>query len=229
MPFRYWVVVKGGVQRSMFDNRFQSSQVTMTRSERQKREALRRRRSRIAREPVIGSLLLIILLFCAAVILNALIRSKVTGEVPELAGRQLYIVLSSSMEPTAGPGSLLVVKPTDPVELKKDDIIVFIDPADSLRVISHRITRVNALSFTTRGDANYTDDPQPVPAENILGKSEFVIPYAGYILNFAQTTTGLVTIVLIPSLLIIIFESRNLRYYLAVMKNKRQAGSGLSR
>lgn len=213
----------------MSSNRIQRSQIAMTRHERQRREALQRRRRRIAREPVSGSLLLIILLLCAAVMLYALIRSKISGEAPELAGRQLYIVLSSSMEPAAGPGSLLVVKPVDPSELKKEDIIVFIDPDDPLRVISHRIMEVNALSFITRGDANYSNDPQPVPAENILGKSEFVIPYVGYILNFAQTTTGMLIMVMIPSLFIIIFESRKLRQYLAVMKRKRQARSGLPR
>jgi len=212
----------------MSGDRFQGSQITITRHERQRREALQRRYRRASREPVIGSLLLIVLLLCAAVMLYALTRSKVTGEAPELAGWQLYVVLGSSMEPAIGPGSLLVVKPVDPAGLKKGDVIVFNDPTDPSRVISHRIMKVNDLSFITRGDANYSDDLEPVLAENILGKSAYVIPYAGYILNFARTATGMVTVVLFPSLLIIILESRNLRHYLVMMKSKRQAGSGLS-
>ena len=55
----------------MSGDRFQGSQITITRHERQRREALQRRYRRASREPVIGSLLLIVLLLCAAVMLYA--------------------------------------------------------------------------------------------------------------------------------------------------------------
>ncbi len=211
----------------MFDHKNYVGQITMTRAQRQTREELQRRRSRKSGNPVFGNIFLIVLLLCAAVMVYILIKSDATGEVPELAGRRLYIVLGSSMEPTVTPGSLLVVKAVDPVDLKREDVITFIDPADPERVISHRIVQLDGLSFITRGDANNVNDPEPVPAENILGKVEYSIPYAGHILNFAQTTTGLITMVLVPSLVIVLNEFLNLLRYATAREKKRGAGAGL--
>lgn len=212
----------------MPDERISAGQITMTRAERQRREALQRRcGSKTSWKAVVGNIFLIILLVCAGVIVYTLIKSEVTGEVPELAGRQLYIVLGSSMEPTVSPGSLLVVKAVDPAALKREDMITFIDPANPSRVIGHRIVEIDELNFITRGDANKMNDPEPVPAENILGKVEFFIPYAGYILNFAQTKTGLIVMVLIPVLLIVVYEFLNLLRYTVAMEKQRGAGSGL--
>ena len=124
------------------------------------------------------------------------------------------------------PYPALVVKPVDPSELKREDVITFIDPADPVRVVSHRIMDVVAGgSFITRGDANNTDDPKPVPAENILGKAEYAIPYAGYVLDFVQSTEGLIIAVLIPSLLIVVFEFRKLLQYVAMIEKEKNTGS----
>ncbi len=211
----------------MINKRISTGQITMTRAERQRREALQHRRIRKAGAPVFGNIVLIVLLLCAAAMVYVLIKSKATGEALELAGRQLYIVLGSSMEPTVGPGSLLVVKAVDPADLEREDVITFIDPADPERVISSRIVEIDGLSFITRGDANKMNDPGTVPAENILGKGECFVPYAGYILNFAQTATGLITMVLIPSLVIVLYEFINLLRYAAAMEKKRGAGAGM--
>lgn len=202
------------------------SQITMTRAERQRLEAMQWRRRKSGRETMAGKIILIFLLLIASVFVYALIESKITGDSPQLAGRQFYIVVSGSMEPVIARGSLLVVKPVDPSELKREDVITFIDPADPVRVVSHRIMDVVAGgSFITRGDANNTDDPKPVPAENILGKAEYAIPYAGYVLDFVQSTEGLIIAVLIPSLLIVVFEFRKLLQYVAMIEKEKNTGS----
>lgn len=201
-----------------------SGRITMTRAERQRREALQLRRGREAsRWTIPGNILMIILLLCVSVVVYALIKSKVTGEAPELAGRHFYIVLSGSMEPAFSTGSLLAVQKVEAEDLKKGDVITFIDPADPARIVSHRIVAVNTApepTFTTRGDANNKDDPARVPEENVLGKGEFFIPHAGYILNFARTTTGLVSMVLIPALFIAIFEFRNLLRHVSALERR---------
>lgn len=205
-------------------------QIPITRAERQKREARRRRSLKKSRGPVLGDILLIMVLACVAVMLYALIQSKSSGKAPELAGRQFYIVQSDTMKPVFGPGSLLAVRPVEPAGLKKGDIIAFIDPDNPSGIVNHRITAVNAdagLTFTTRGDANPKDDPTAVPAENIIGKGAFFIPYAGYLLGFIQTTVGLISVVLAPALLIVILELRKLLRHAAVHKKEREGSSGL--
>lgn len=205
-------------------------QIPITRAERQERETRRRRILKKACGPMLGDILLIMLLACAAVMLYALIQSKSSGKAPELAGRQFYIVQSETMQPVFGSGSLLAIKQVEPARLVKGDIITFIDPDNPSRTVSHRITAVNTdagLTFTTRGDANPKNDPATVPAESIIGKGEFFIPYAGYLLGFVQTTVGLISVVLVPALLIIVFECRKLLRHAAAHKKERGSRPGL--
>lgn len=68
----------------------------------------------------------------------------------------------------------------------------------------------DGLSFTTRGDANDINDPTPVQADKVVGKVRFALPYAGHIMNFGQSKLGMLTLVMIPGVLIIVFELRNL-------------------
>lgn len=206
----------------MMDRRIHSEQITMTRSERQRREALRRRRGRRpGGGSIAGDIILVILLACAAVLLYALIQMRVTGKAPELTGRQFYIIAGSGMEPAFGPGSLLAVKTVKPAGLEIDDVIIFTDSANPGQPAVSRIAAVNSaagLTFTIRGDASIEEEPAPVPGENILGKAEFTVPHAGYILDFARTRAGLITIFLVPALLIVIFEFGKLLRYAALLE-----------
>lgn len=204
-------------------------QVSITRAERQRRAAQRYRKHKKTHGPGPGDIFLMVLLAAVAVMLYVLVESKISGKAPELAGRQFYIVQSSSMKPLLKPGSLLAVKQVEPAELKEKDIITFTDPDHPLQVVSHRIVAISdaeELTFTTRGDAAARDDPAAVPAESIIGKGTFFIPYAGYALGFIQTTVGLISAVLVPALLIIIFELRKLLRPGTAPKEER--GGGLS-
>ncbi len=94
------------------------------------------------------------------------------------------------------------------------------------------INQANGLSFVTRGDANRVNDPQPVPAANVVGRVHGSIPYLGYLFSFAQTRNGLFVLVVLPGILIILWEIRNLYLYMTdLQKNKanQQAGNYTAR
>ena len=73
--------------------------------------------------------------------------------VPRIFGCHTYNVVSPSMEPELPLGSLLIVKPVDPQELKTDDIAVFYSNGI---VVSHRVVKndTETKKLTTKGDAN---------------------------------------------------------------------------
>ena len=162
-----------------------------------------------------------------------LVQSRITGGEPTIAGYHMYIVLSDSMSPTFGAGSMVVVHPADPESLAEGDIITFRDPARAVNSITHRITVINAgggLTFTTRGDANNVDDSEPVPAGNVIGKVTAAVPYAGYLVSWSRTRTGLLALVIVPGLLIIALELSNLlRYFSGVEKDKKDHEEAASR
>ena len=131
-------------------------------------------------------------LVVSAVIIIAILLAGV-----RLVGLTPYTVLSGSMEPAIHIGSVIYVKDVDPAELKVKDTITFQKPGES--AVTHRIVEIKdegtgSLSFKTQGDANNADDGF-IPADAIIGKAVFSIPYLGYISSFVQSPTGLLCIV----------------------------------
>lgn len=161
-----------------------------------------------------------------AVLVFLMIQHTITGEYPSLWGRQLYIVGSNSMTPAFSNGSLLFVQPLDPQKYAAGDIITFQSAAGGGELITHRVVSVHtggkSLSFTTRGDANEINDPIPVPAQNIIGKVQFYLPAVGYLISFAGTWTGLLSMIIIPATMLIIFELRSLFKITAQAKKKKE-------
>ncbi|GEM_PF-227254 len=206
-------------------------------------ESTRRSRSKRKKESkskssriftIIGNIMFVILLLIMAALSFFLIQSRITGGVPEIGGYQMYIVLSGSMSPEFDTGSLAFVRETDPDELKSGDIITFRSVANPDSLTTHRIVEVmddEGLKFVTRGDANNVNDPNPVPAENVVGKVSGTVPYVGYLMNFVQTSQGLVLLIFVPGVLIIVFELGKIMKYLAKKDNDKedeQTGSSSS-
>lgn len=113
-----------------------------------------------------------------------------------IAGFQVFTVLSGSMEPTLHVGSLVYVRKADPQDLKPGDVITYM--VSETTVVTHRITGVvpddvepDTLWFSTKGDANDTEDTALVHYRNILGRAVFSIPYLGYLSHYIQNPPGL--------------------------------------
>ncbi|HOV70476.1 MAG TPA: signal peptidase I [Clostridia bacterium] len=159
----------------------------------------------------LGNILYIVCMVFLGLTVIFSIWSKISGNVQPIFGYRVYTVLGGSMEPAIHKGSIIFSKEIEPENLKVGDVIMFISPAYNNKMVTHRITRINdGLSFTTRGDANDTDDLEPVPAADVKGKVCMSVPYVGYVVNFAQTRTGLLLLIIIPSALIILLETLNI-------------------
>lgn len=160
-----------------------------------------------------GSAIFALSMLMMAVLVFFLVHSRINGTAPAIAGQQLYIVLSGSMNPTFNTGSVVFVKPVAPESLRPGDIITFKGFDDKNTLITHRIVSVeqqDPLSFITRGDANDASDPAPVPAGDIVGSVTYAIPYVGYLVEFSRQKEGLLSLIIIPGILIIVFELRTL-------------------
>ena len=166
---------------------------------------------------IFGNVVFVLLLLMMAVLSFFLIQSKISGGVPTVAGYQMYIVLSGSMSPEFDTGSLAFVRETRPEEIVVGDIITFRTQAGSDSLTTHRVVEVlreGELGFVTRGDANNVNDPNPVLADNVVGRVTGSIPYLGYLLNYVQTRQGLILLIFVPGVLIILFELGKIMKYL---------------
>ena len=124
-----------------------------------------------------------------------------------LVGLQVFNVISGSMEPTYRVGDLLYVKTVDPDSVKVGDPITFVLNED-LVVATHRVVAVDRENrqFITKGDANETEDANPVHFNNLVGVPVFAIPLLGYVSAYIQNPPGMyVAIALGVALLAVVF------------------------
>ena len=120
---------------------------------------------------------------------------------PMLAGYRPVVVLSGSMEPTYHVGSVIYYKEAPFADINVGDAITFRAGEDGM--VTHRVTEKSELSqtFTTKGDANLSEDPNPVDYSDVMGKVWKVsIPYAGYFVNYSKNIT---TIAVMAAIIII--------------------------
>ncbi|MBS3909372.1 MAG: signal peptidase I [Actinobacteria bacterium] len=127
------------------------------------------------------------------------------------------VVLTGSMHPAMGVGSLALMQELNPSGIERiveGDVVTFRNPEDPTKIITHRIVDVKERDghriFKTKGDANEGVDSWAVTPGAVVGKVGFSIPYLGYALSFIKTKKGYVLLVLIPALLIILSESRKI-------------------
>ena len=98
------------------------------------------------------------------------------GKAPEIYGYTVLRVMTGSMEPTYPVDTLIVVKKTDPAEIREGDVISFYssDPALDGAVNTHRVVNVkqedNQWIYTTKGDGNNVADPYEVKSGDLIGK-----------------------------------------------------------
>ena len=122
----------------------------------------------------VAVLLLVVLLAAAAIV------------VPRLAGAVPLTVLTSSMEPSLPPGTLIVVQPVDPAELVIGDVVTYQIRSGASAVITHRIIGITSAtatgrSFELKGDNNGAPDADPVVDAQIQGRLWYAVPLIGFV------------------------------------------------
>jgi signal peptidase I len=118
-----------------------------------------------------------------ALLLVNIFSAKIRGEVPSVFGYSVLNIISGSMENAEDPdggipvGSYILVKRTDPKEIKRGDIISFYsnDPSifgfpNTHRVVEEPIVTDGEYEFVTKGDANFTPDKYNAKGDRIIGR-----------------------------------------------------------
>lgn len=134
-----------------------------------------------------------------------------------LFGFKAFIVISDSMSRTDfNSGDLILVKETNPAELREGDIIAYTSQnTESFgETITHKIRRLTtdengAPGFITYGTTTDTDDSAVVTYAFVLGKYTARLPKVGAFFQFLKTAPGYICCILLPFLLLIAFQGLN--------------------
>lgn len=135
----------------------------------------------------------------------------------DIFGYRCYIVLSDSMSATDfDAGDLVLVKEVDPTTLQVGDIIAYQSQNSENygATITHKIraktTDANGNpGFITYGTTTNTDDETVVTFPFILGKYQLALPGVGSFFQFLKTTQGYIVCILVPFLLLILYQGLN--------------------
>lgn len=135
----------------------------------------------------------------------------------DIFGLRCYIVLSDSMSATDfDAGDLVLVKEVDPTTLQEGDIIAYQSQnAENYgATVTHKIraktTDANGNpGFITYGTTTGVDDETVVTYPFILGKYQLALPNVGTFFQFLKTPQGYIVCILIPFLLLILYQGLN--------------------
>lgn len=137
------------------------------------------------RDVLVSIFTIIVIIACWYAIIVKMILKV---DVPMIGGYSALIVLSGSMEPTIMTGEVIVIR-SEP-EYEVGDILTY---REGSILVTHRIVDETTTTFTTRGDANNTND-DPIEKTQAIGKTIFHIPYLGKAILFVQSPVGLASV-----------------------------------
>lgn len=147
----------------------------------------------------------------------------ITTLVPTPGNYQVKVVKSGSMEPSIKTGAVVVIAPRSTYSV--GDVITFGEDTKTQIPTTHRIVKIEGdgplRSFITKGDANDSEDPQPVKLSDIRGKVILNVPYLGFILDFAKKPIGFALLVGVPAIIIIIDEIGKIISEIRSMRRKK--------
>ena len=115
--------------------------------------------------------------------------------IPKAFGYKTYYIRTGSMEQTIPKGSLVFARKISFEQVKAGDVITFTND-DKDDFFTHRVVEIDKENqmLVTKGDANDQNDPYPTSFYYAVGRVDFSMPYAGYVVGFMNSTAGKVII-----------------------------------
>lgn len=145
---------------------------------------------------LLGALLILILGIAAAAIV-----------VPAMTGSTALTVMTSSMEPALPPGTMVVVRPTQPAEIREGMVMTYQLRSGEPTLVTHRVVERYQLNdgtyeWVTQGDNNPTPDLDRVREVQVRGTVWYAIPTLGWV---SAALTGEWRVWAIPAAVLALF------------------------
>ena len=123
------------------------------------------------------------------------------SKIPSVFGYSVLIIASPSMTGSIEAGDAIIIKKSDSYAV--GDVITYF-PTDESFSVTHRIVRMEGDKFYTKGDANQSEDPDPVLIEQIAGKVAVKLDKVGYFIEWLKSPVGIIFAATFIVLLILI-------------------------
>lgn len=169
---------------------------------------------------IIGNTLLWVFVAFSVLLTILVFTSQSNGAgLPNVMGNCFVNILSDSMKPTFSKGDMIIVRTVsnqDAHSLPIDTVVTYsidlngdgVDEVNTHRIVDSYEENGYTM-YVTKGDNNDAKD-LPIQSNQILGVYEGKrIPAIGNVMNFLQTPTGFLCVIVIPLALFFLFELYN--------------------
>lgn len=158
--------------------------------------------------------------------LAAVVGLALATNVGPAFGMNVFGIRGGSMTPGIPLGAAVIAVRTAPDDIRVGDVATI--RTDNGVVFTHRVVEIDASEedtwLRTKGDANATPDPMPVPMSSVVGTVETTIPLAGYVLAMLASPLGILSfLAYATALLLAIWELEEVPD--AADSHRRPAGS----
>jgi signal peptidase I len=125
-----------------------------------------------------------------------------------ILGHRPAVIMSGSMKSFLNPGDMTISKVINPRDIRVGDVVTY--KVDGAIPNTHRVVDIinqdGKVAFETKGDASSSKDSGTVSPDHIIGKFIYKIPKSGYVYQFLKIKLGFTLVIIIPLVLITIFE-----------------------
>jgi len=186
--------------------------------------------ARRRRQPRRGVLYYLGLGLSAGLLAFLLLVGALVIAIPALSGATPMTILTSSMQPTYPPGTLIIVKPVEPDEIRIGDAITYQLESGKPEVVTHRVISIAAgddgKTFVTQGDNNAIADAEAVLPVQVRGAVWYSVPYIG----FANTVVnGEARAWIVPALAVLLFGYAGYMFASGVHQSMRRRRRAVTR
>lgn len=134
---------------------------------------------------LLGAIIVILVLVAGTLAYDKFVKKS---PIPSIFGRSLLIIATPSMTGSIDAGDAIIIKKSD--DYAVGDVITYF-PADEATSVTHRIVRIEGDKYYAKGDANNSEDPDPIVISQIAGKMVGRIPKIGIVIEWLRTWQGI--------------------------------------
>ena len=134
---------------------------------------------------LLGAIIAILVLVAGTLAYDKFVKKS---PIPSIFGKSLLIIATPSMTGAIDAGDAIIIKKSD--DYAVGDIITYF-PADEATSVTHRIVRIEGDKYYAKGDANNSEDPDPIVISQIAGKMVGRIPKIGIVIEWLRTWQGI--------------------------------------
>lgn len=129
------------------------------------------------------------------------------GAAPNIFGYTFYHTKAVKMEPKIPQNTVVIGKTGDLDNIKVGSVVICQIGEDTvLTRVVQLVSENGEMSYVVKFDTAPANDTFKIPAENVIARATSQSSAFGSVLNFATSTFGIMLVIIIPSLIIIIFQ-----------------------